>query len=495
MRFLRKFDGRTIEITTDREINSGGEARIYTVDSDPSLVAKIYRRAKPQTSSKLLTMVQNPPPDPTAAQGHASIAWPVDLLLSAADGTVAGYLMPYVVGAHPILDLYSPGERLEVCPLFSYQYLFRTAQNLAAVVHALHVRDYVIGDINESNILVLDTALVTVVDTDSFQVPDLDGGTVFHCPVGKPEFTPPELQGKPLDDVTRTPAHDRFGLAVLIFQLLMEGNHPFAGIFTGEDDPPPIEARISAGHYPYGSSEAPYRPAPFAPPIEILPAVLRTMFRRCFEDGRQDPRMRPHAAEWVKALKEAELDLAACGVNDQHLYGSHLDMCPWCRRAETLGGTDPFPSKLRVVSGRHKEPLPATTQSALPSSSAPSIRAAVAAMPPPAEEAPPTDRTGPWASTAAAALLQGLKPALGRLLVGGADRIRKLRGSPIDAPSHRITYVGRAASSGRSSSNAARSRLYLLLIALAITIAIVTIGLKYGGRQKSIPFVRTTSHD
>ena len=37
-----------------------------------------------------------------------------------------------------------------------------------------HVRGYVVGDVNESNILVTPTALVTLgMDTDSFQVPDL----------------------------------------------------------------------------------------------------------------------------------------------------------------------------------------------------------------------------------------------------------------------------------------------------------------------------------
>ena len=43
---------------------------------------------------------------------------------------------------------------------------------------------------NESNILVTDTALVTLVDTDSFQVREPHNGGVYRCPVGKPEFTP-----------------------------------------------------------------------------------------------------------------------------------------------------------------------------------------------------------------------------------------------------------------------------------------------------------------
>src|SRR5712691_4689158 len=89
-----------------------------------------------------------------------------------------------------------------------------------------------------------DTALVTLVDTDSFQVCEPHNGVVYRCPVGKPEFTPPELQGCPFAQVDRAPEHDLFGLAVLLFQLLMEGTHPFAGVYQGHGDPPPYETRI-----------------------------------------------------------------------------------------------------------------------------------------------------------------------------------------------------------------------------------------------------------
>ena len=42
----------------------------------------------------------------------------------------------------------------------------------------------------------------------------------------------------------RAPEHDLFGLGVLIFQLLMEGTHPFAGVFKGRGEPPVLEQRI-----------------------------------------------------------------------------------------------------------------------------------------------------------------------------------------------------------------------------------------------------------
>src|SRR5205823_523526 len=110
---------------------------------------------------------------------------------------------PRVQRALPIFEFYNPKSRLQLCPLFHFGYLLHTTRNLCAAVHAIHERGYVIGDLNESNILVNNQALITVVDTDSFQVPGL-GGT-FRCPVGKPEYTPPELKGVNFADADRIP--------------------------------------------------------------------------------------------------------------------------------------------------------------------------------------------------------------------------------------------------------------------------------------------------
>jgi hypothetical protein len=212
--------------------------------------------------------------------------------------------------------------------------------------------------VNESNILVSNTALVTLVDTDSFQVRDSNNGVVYRCPVGKPELTPSELQGKSFHLVDRVPEHDLFGLAVLIFQLLMEGTHPFSGIFQGIGDPPPYEARIAAGHFPYSTRQrVPYLSTPTAPPFEILHPTLRQLFVRCFEDGHLNPLLRPSAKTWEDALNEAENALVICAANNQHRYGNHLNACPWCERALALGGRDPFPSLEAVQSRQHLQPI------------------------------------------------------------------------------------------------------------------------------------------
>ncbi len=344
MRYLRQSNNQRIIVPDTASLGVGGEARVYAVPPDNRFAAKIYHRANPAQARKLAVMVANPPDDPMTAQGHISIAWPTDVLTRMyGDQGFAGFLMPRVSDMRPLFNIYNPSTRRLELPLFNYLYLHRAARNVASAFRALHGRGYVIGDVNESNILVMETALVTLVDTDSFQVRDAQNGVTYRCPVGKPEFTPPELQGKNFRQVDRSAESDRFGLAVLIFQLLMEGAHPFSGIYQGEDDPPPYETRIRAGHYTYGAKSGPYKPMPLAPPIDIVHPGLRALFARCFEDGHAHPELRPDAGTWASALIEAEQSLITCDRNAQHRYGDHLAACPWCRRAELLGGRDPFP--------------------------------------------------------------------------------------------------------------------------------------------------------
>lgn len=341
-------------------LGAGGEARIYAVPQDESLVAKIWHKPTPERTRKLRVMVANPPTDPMAAQHHSAIAWPLDLLHPVGrPQLLAGFLMPRVVKMRPVGEFTSPKLRRTQCPLFNYFYLHRTARNLAIAIRALHERGYVIGDLNESNVLAAETALVTMVDTDSFQVWDAEAGVMYRCRVGKPDYTPPELQGKSFAQINREPAHDLFGLGVLIYQLLMEGTHPFAGVYTGRGEPPLLEQRIASGHFPHaGDPRIPYAPKPTAPAFEILFPGLRDLFQRCFQDGHFRPSLRPEPQSWQYLLEEAESHLVTCWGNNQHIYGDHLEKCPWCARTQLLGGRDPFPSTDAVQRGEHRIPAP-----------------------------------------------------------------------------------------------------------------------------------------
>ncbi len=383
MRLRRQSNAEVITIDTSAPLGKGGEARVYGVVGEPGLAAKVYESDKDLSEriAKLTVMRDTPPDLPQGKDGHVSIAWPLDLLCDEEDVTrVTGFLMGRVHDAVQVIDLYNPQTRLRESPLFDYRYLLRAARNLSAAVRACHARGYVIGDLKHSNVLVTQTALVTLVDTDSFQVRNPQTDEIFACPVRTPDFTPPELQEEEkekrrkgeeekegeassfiLHPSSLAPSHDLFALATLIFHLLMEGTHPFAGVYLEEGDPPPFEERIARGHFAYGNRVVPYRPnTRYAPPFEMLPPALRELFVLCFEAGHDNPELRPDARTWQRALDEAGRQLSRCDANPQHFYSNHLDACPWCLRQLTqLRGLDPFPSEQAVLEK-------ARTQSAAP---------------------------------------------------------------------------------------------------------------------------------
>ena len=341
--------GKSITLIETQVLGAGGQARVFPVEAHPEWAAKVYHKPDFRYATKLAVMVADPPEDPMAARGHASIAWPLDLLVDSA-GTVVGFLMPRVSGTRPIIDYFNPKTRRKTCPGFNYFYLVRTARNLAAALHAIHSRGYVVGDVNDSNILVSPTALVTLVDTDSFQVYDHGSGECYRCPVGRLEYSAPEVlarvgQGLSYASMDRAPEQDLFGLAVLLFQLLMEGTHPFAGVYKGRSDAPTCSERILAGHFAYYQGrEVPYQPAPLAPPFELLHPLLQQAFLECFVEGQKQPGARPDALAWVRLLDQVGGEVIYCGAHSQHVYWPHLKSCPWCARAARLGGRDPFPA-------------------------------------------------------------------------------------------------------------------------------------------------------
>ena len=447
MQVIRHSDGISLTLNENNKVGEGGEARILIVPGHPDVVAKVYKNPTTAQQQKLVTMLDNPPLEPTST-GHHNIAWPSEILLSA-DGRgvrhLIGFLMPRVQSMEPILEFCNPKSRHDKYPLLDYRYLHRMASNLAVAIHSLHARGYVIGDINESNILAEDQARVTLIDTDSFQVRDHAAGIVHRYPVGKPEFTPPEMQGIVFRDRDREPSHDLFGLAVIIFQLLMEGFHPFMGHFTGTGESPTLDQRIKQGYFPFGSRPSLVLPGRHAPPLALLSHDLQRLFLRCFEDGHRAPSLRPTAREWQQALQAAENEMVACSVNRQHYFGRHHVACPWCAREQQYS-TAPQPK----APSAKQVPLPVPPATVTPpvvgtvNTTANTIVTAVAN----------TIVTAAVGTSSSNSLLQGINLKLTKLILElFAVAVVVVLGEMIFSPSHRAIYdTGDSARSSTAST-------------------------------------------
>src|SRR5581483_5361105 len=247
------------QICLGRRIGGGGEGKVYEIHGSDDLVAKIYHEPPPVEKAEKLVAL--------ARLGTERLfrlsAWPVDVLRDKPGGQVTGF---------------------------------------------------VIGDINPKNILVTRKATVCLLDCDSFQVSV--GGRKFRCEGGFPEYTPPELQGLAFREVDRTQAHDCFGLAVVVFQLLFMGRHPFSGRYCGAGEMP-LERAISESRFAWGADAASrqMQPPPGALALDAVPDSISGLFRRAFlSTDRPEPRA------WIEPLEVLAKALKKCDLHSGHHY-------------------------------------------------------------------------------------------------------------------------------------------------------------------------------
>lgn len=301
----------------------GGEGSIHAVAGRPGILAKLYfQPPDPARAAKLAAMVR------LGSEALASAAaWPTDLILEPTEQgpRVAGFLMPEVVGHREIHQLFSPVERKRHFPHANWKMLALTASNLGRVVAAVHASGSVIGDTNQNNVLVSPRATVHLIDCDSFQF-RADDANCWTCDVGKEDYLPPELQSANLRGLVRETKHDDFALAILVFQLLFMGRHPFAGRHNRSGDFG-IGAAIAEGAYFYGRDAARKGLAP--PPGVIgtgdLSETLEAAFERAFL-GRD----RPTADEWAESLLTFAGELVPCPGGVRHVFHPRSGDCPWC---------------------------------------------------------------------------------------------------------------------------------------------------------------------
>jgi len=327
------YNSRGNSVRLGKQIGSGGEGDVYEILSSPeTTVAKIYHKPlETHKQEKLRLMAQG-----TNDELEGISAWPNDVLTTRPGGPVVGFLMPRILEAEPIHKVYGPTHRKETFPHADWRFLVRAAKNLAAAFYVIHKYGYVVGDVNEGNILVNDKACVRLIDCDSFQVRSKN--ELYCCEVGVAHFTPPELQNTENFRIERTQNQDNFGLAILIFQLLFLGRHPYAGVYSGKEDMP-IEKAITEYRYAYGTNA---RLRGMAPPPNsvgpgIIPDPIARLFEQAFSESGARGNSRPTAGDWWDILDPFENKLRRCTTDKVHYHYAGLSSCPWCRLEEVSG--------------------------------------------------------------------------------------------------------------------------------------------------------------
>ncbi len=303
-----------------RQLGRGGEGTVYDLQSHTGLVAKIYNEPpSQQLQHKLQRMVAI-----RSIHLDRYAAWPSHILQDF-DGNMVGFVMRNLSGYVPLHHVFSPMDRKKMFPDKGYNFLVHVARNLATAFFRLHEAGLVVGDVNEGNILVSANGMVAFIDCDSFQVQD--GNTYFYCEVGVPRYTPPELlRRKSFEKVVRTTNTDCFSMAVLLFQLLFLGRHPFAGRNTSSADMDE-ETAIRLGHFAYSltTEKRKLTPPPDSLSFADMPPEVKALFHQAFETAE-----RPTPQQWIPVLDNMLGQIATCSLSALHTYPASFPECPWC---------------------------------------------------------------------------------------------------------------------------------------------------------------------
>jgi DNA-binding helix-hairpin-helix protein with protein kinase domain len=307
-----------------QRIGKGGEGEVYKVEG-LDCAAKVYTlRDDANREPKIAAMIRS-----LSQYNSQFAAFPL-AIAHQKDGRFAGFLMNLVTGHKALHELYAPAARKKTFPHADYRFLVRAATSVARAVASVHASNCVIGDLNHSGILISDRAEATLIDADSFQI--IDGSQHYLCRVGVPEYTPPELQGKKLGEVVRTVDHDAFGLAVIIFQLLCMGRHPFSGAYASGEMP--IERGIREHRFVYSQRRSVgMSPPPGSVDFGMFPTDVRESFEAAFSPSTK----RPSAEHWVRVLTALEGSLLRCSAHELHFFPNGATACPWCKMEKHHG--------------------------------------------------------------------------------------------------------------------------------------------------------------
>ncbi len=320
-------------IVLKNRLFQSGKRSLWTIQESRSLVATVYHAsgAPESIKEKITVMIRNPPPDSRLCK---ALSWPQAVLYRDPDCSIPiGYLMHATDRTRffEIHTCYDPADRIaRFSEEFSFRHLIITGANLAGLIASLHTGGHrAAGSMSIRSLLVSKDCSVHLIHSDAFQVRDPDTGLFLPAGALENDLTPPEWRNeKNISDKTDRYPADLFGLAVLLFRLLMDGVHPFMIAPDEKRKEQTLSDRIREGLYPY-TARNDIRPPLFAPSYTRIPLPIRTLFDACFFKG-DDPDRRPSAHLWHTTLSEVSREILQCSRDKTHWFMPDTGSCPWC---------------------------------------------------------------------------------------------------------------------------------------------------------------------
>lgn len=352
-----------------KPLGQGGYGAVFAIQGDAAHVLKVSLDDLATTPRRTPEERRNESAylDYLITRRTASLAertaWPVGRRrASLGSRQVSGLLLPRISGrdgkaALSLFEVYNPATRLALLPQASWLDAFTLARELAETVAVLHGAGFVHGDLNHRNVLLDGAGRPHLIDVDG--AVDPNHPLAPQRLVCGEDYRAPETFLSP-----RGPneGHDRYALAVLFYQLLMQGGSPFAGLQSPDEPDVTFEDMVRLGQFTQTRlrrNEVHFDPPLTAPSLDILPPSIAALFEHAFDPSAYTTR--PSAKRWAEVLSQAEAGLSRCTLNPRHFHRRDAS-CGWCAldaRALSYFGKAP-PKKAPTTPARrvYRRPSP-----------------------------------------------------------------------------------------------------------------------------------------
>ncbi|MDC0877830.1 hypothetical protein OAP73_06035 [Methylophilaceae bacterium] len=364
-----------VDINKKKILGRGATATIFEAKKGSTLyAAKIFHPGTKVNVEKIEAMMENPPKIKSMkidGLPFIQFAWPIELIKSN-NTDVIGFLMPLIDLKNSFsLDFFYDAvlfHKLKSSNEVALTFKLAIAKNLAKVVADLHADNHFFIDLKPQNIRVAKgTHAVTLLDCDGFSIASKNGKR-FPAELISTDYIAPEVTNKNESPVNLGEEQDLYALAVIIFQLLNKGTHPFQGIIKNNLKANTNDEKAAKGYYPHGLKPHPY----IDPRPQSTHATLLESTRKLFDSAFSNSQVRrPKARIWAKHFDEILTNKLVVRCEKKSTDLSHLrfrDMdCPACYLEKinlTKSSSKTKASKPKSASSnRKKGPLPTAPKS------------------------------------------------------------------------------------------------------------------------------------
>ena len=328
-----------IYLDTSSKIGEGATANIYKVIyEDQPWAAKIFNKDRTIDTEKLKAMIKHPPQVKKYIKDVGEVyqlAWP-RYILNNEKSECVGFLMPYIDSSdtYPFEAYFDPvlATKHKVTTEAALSLRLEIAVNICEVIANLHNVGHYFIDVKPQNIKVSRaTSTVILMDCDGFSINNTDDPVHGRFPAEliSTDYIAPEVTRNKLSPKDLAEGQDNYALAVLLFQLLNRGTHPFQGILNDQSlNANTNDEKASLGLYPYGIMVNPkISPRPQSL-HNCLPISTRNLFDRAFTSSMSS--LRPSAEEWRHHFKELidNKNLVRCSIYSEKITHIHFRDMP-----------------------------------------------------------------------------------------------------------------------------------------------------------------------